>query len=421
MELRAARSTSVVALVVTLCTIGCWGLASLSTVGAARSVRGFDGSTVKVAGFGIKAQLPGSEIGARARIKRFNDGNELHGVRIDYTEFADDRQDPATALSEARRLVTQVGVFALVGDVSQNNPGDYFNQQHVPYFGWAFDNSYCSRDVTDKLYGFGYGGCLTPSDPKEVTGGSDRLRVVVARRSGHAHPTAAIFSNDSQSGHNSVASVASGFDGGGFDIVYAKGAVPPPPVADYTPYVQQLLVADHGKAPDLVMCLLAVECIDIYTQLKANGYTGTYLTALYVDVLVKPLAGSLASVGFVPLSENTPGVTGMKADVEAFKPGAPVDSGVVAGYLSTDMFIQALKKAASKGNSAVTPERVQQAAAHQTWKIKGLAGPVKYPDSTTGPTPACGALVESDGTTWNTIGAYGCTSQRYPMLTKYKN
>jgi hypothetical protein len=26
--------------------------------------------------------------------------------------------------------------------VSQSNNGDYLKQQHVPYFGFAFDNSY---------------------------------------------------------------------------------------------------------------------------------------------------------------------------------------------------------------------------------------------------------------------------------------
>ena len=86
-----------------------------------------------------------------ARFKRFNDTNEIKGVKIKYAEFADDKQDPATALNEARRLVTQDQVFAIVGDVSQFNPVEYFTQQHVPYFGWAFDNTYCSTKPTTTL------------------------------------------------------------------------------------------------------------------------------------------------------------------------------------------------------------------------------------------------------------------------------
>ena len=64
--------------------------------------------------------------------------------RAPSTEFADDKQDAATALSEARRLVSQVGAFAIVGDVSANNPKDYFVQQKVPYFGGGWDATYCS-------------------------------------------------------------------------------------------------------------------------------------------------------------------------------------------------------------------------------------------------------------------------------------
>ena len=64
------------------------------------------------------------------------------------------------------------------------------------------------------------------------------------------------------------------------------------------------------------------------------------------------------------------------------------------------MFIQALKTAAKKGKSDITPENVQKAAANQTWQIKGLAGPTTYPQSTVSAYPACSAEVLSDGTAW---------------------
>ena len=40
------------------------------------------------------------EWGVRGRLKRFNDTNEIPGLKIEYTEFADDKNDPATALTE---------------------------------------------------------------------------------------------------------------------------------------------------------------------------------------------------------------------------------------------------------------------------------------------------------------------------------
>ena len=94
-----------------------------STAGAG-SVRGFDGSTIKIAGYGIKSQLPGTEWGARARVKEFNDSNELKGVKINFLEFDDDGSDPASRCRcTPPRDPDQV--FALVPDVSLQTPGDF--------------------------------------------------------------------------------------------------------------------------------------------------------------------------------------------------------------------------------------------------------------------------------------------------------
>ncbi len=113
----------VTTMVVVVATMAVALAAGIGSAGASRSaVRGFDGSTITVAGLGIKSQLGGAETGAQARIKRFNDTNEIKGVKIDYTELAEDKNDPATALSEARRLVTQTGIFAMVGEISTVSP-----------------------------------------------------------------------------------------------------------------------------------------------------------------------------------------------------------------------------------------------------------------------------------------------------------
>ena len=48
--------------------------------------------------------------------------------------------------------------------------------------------------------------------------------------------------------------------------------------------------------------------------------------------------------------------------MKAVKPDYPLDSGVMYGYMATDMFISALLTAAKKGTSGITPENVQKAA-----------------------------------------------------------
>ena len=385
---------------------------SVGTTKAPKTSRGFDGSTVTVAGMGLKGQLPGAEFGARARIKRFNDANELPGVKIQYTEFADDKGDPATALSEARRLVTDVKALALVGDVSANTPGSYLAQQHVPYFGWAFDDSYCSDAPDDSLWGFGFNGCLVSSHhPKMAPDSYTPLHTYVAKETGKERPTLANFSSDTTSGHASTKSTVA-LTGAGFDVVFSKGIVPPPPTSDYTPYVQRLLASDHGHAPDVIICSLAVDCIPMYKGLRAAGFTGIFQHNLYSDALLAPMKGSVAGTFLVPFDTPNAGLTQLKADVSAVNPSQVIDIGVAGGYFSTDMFIQALKKA--KAGGGISAENVRAAASHMTWEIKGLAGPTRYPESTAIPTPYCVGYTISTGTEWKTVAPFTCSERTFP-------
>jgi ABC-type branched-subunit amino acid transport system substrate-binding protein len=394
-------------------------LVALATVpaasGASTAVRGFDGTTLKVAGFGIKAQLPTSETGARARVERFNRDGEIKGLKLEYVEFADDKQDPATALTEGRRLVTQDQVFAIVGDVSQFNPSEYFAQQQVPYFGWAFDNSYCSHDPSTKLWGFGYTGCIVPSDPSFIGASGMNLYAYAQEKTGKQHPTLAIVGNDSVSSRASMRLAKIYYPKAGFDVVGTFNQMPDPPIADYTPFAQAALTADGGKAPDVIVCALATDCIPLYANIRANRYAGIYVSSLYSNLLVKSMQGSLVQTEFGNPIDSSPGMDRMKADLEAIQPGSgdEIDSGTIAGYSSTDMFIQALKTVAKRGKAAITPANVQAAAARQTWRLEGVAGPTKYPDATVTTVQTCGALFLSDGTQWMTQEPFVCTAKRY--------
>ena len=251
------------------------------TASGAPSVRGFDGKTITTAGLAVAANFADAAIGTQARFKRFNDNNEIKGIKLKFTELADDQQDPARATSEARRLVTQLQVFAIVPSVSAVTPGPYLNQQHVPYFGWGIDNTYCSTPKpSTKLYGFGYNGCIVPADPPYMPDSFVNEYKYVSQKSGKKHPSIVLFSNDNQSGKNASRLQATSAQGAGFKVVYAKGAVPIS-VSDYTPYVQEWLGSDGGKQPDDIHCLLALQCIDIFKQLKPAGFTGTIVASGY--------------------------------------------------------------------------------------------------------------------------------------------
>jgi ABC-type branched-subunit amino acid transport system substrate-binding protein len=400
--------------------MACGVVVGLGAPSAGAQVRGFDGTTITVAGLGIKSQLPLAELGAQARIKRFNDTDEIKGVKLKYTEFADDKQESATALSEARRLVTQEGVFAIVGDESGNNPGDYFAQQHVPFFGGGFDFTYCSNKPSTKVWGFAFAGCIIPDNPEWIGNLGKAPYIYASKKLNKKHPTAVVFGADNDSGKKGNHKFAIGYQGAGFKVVDVQNTVPQPSPADYSPYVQKMLTGDNGHAPDVIFCQMSTDCIPIYTLLRAQGFKGIYVHGIYSDALVKPMAGSVAFGPYVNLQEPTPGYKQMKADMDAFEPGSSskIDFGSLVGYTSTDMLIQALKKVAAKGKSNITPENVQKAASTMTFKIDGIFGPTEYPNATVYSYPACLSMNESDGVKWTTAVPLTCDKTKFSPKTK---
>jgi ABC-type branched-subunit amino acid transport system substrate-binding protein len=406
-----------------LATLGICAVVAVSAIGltstqGAAQVPGFDGSTIKVAGYGL-SELPSVPIGAKARIKEFNDAQEIKGVKIEFADYADDKSDPATALSEARRLVSQEQVFAIVPEVSVATPGEYLAQQKIPVFGGGFSAPYCSAKPTTTLWLFGYLGCQVTDKPTIARDTEANILEYVQKATGKQHPTVAQLSADDAVGHAANELFRATFEGnpGWGKLVYNQAAFPPPssPVGDLSPYVQALETSNNGKAPDFIRCS-PVACVGLYQQLRASGYTGEFEHNIYTDLLVKPFEGSIVAIPHHNLNETgNAALEKLKASVAEISPGTKLDTGIIDGYLSTDMFIQALKKAAKGGKSNITRDRVQKAASTMTWQIKDLAGPTRYPASTVTPTPLCREVVKSDGTQWVTVVPFSCNDKGYKI------
>jgi ABC-type branched-subunit amino acid transport system substrate-binding protein len=384
--------------------------------GSAASSRGFDGHTIKVAGISELSNFAGAEIGSEARFKRANDTNELNGIKIQFQEMANSNFDPATALSEVRRLVTQDQIFAIVPDLSAENPGPYLTQQQVPFLGFAFDAAYCSPTPSTSIWGFGYNGCLVPTNPQQMPDSFANIFKYVSTKTGKQHPSIALFSADDQSGKDATRFNASAAQGAGFNVVYAKGAFPTT-TTDYSPYVQQWLSSDGGKAPDAIDCLAATQCIQTFQATKAAGYQGVFYTPLgNIDALAKAMAGSFTA-SFYNTAPNT-GLSQMQADFQAFKPGTTLTGySNVPAYFAADMFIQAVKKVGSN----VTPQAVQKALSTISWQIPGLVGPINYPASSAVPTPACTEVLGAapDGSGYQILEPYSCTNHPLPINPKF--
>lgn len=382
-----------------------------------------EGGVIKVGGIGYVANYGDAAIGAQARLQRANDTNEVKGYKFQWTEFADDKNDPATALSETRRLVTQDGIFALI-DVSLATPGDFLTQQQVPWFGPGYDATYCP-DKGVKGWGFSVYGCILRLDAKRAYGTTFSLLKKEVASKGITNPTIALIGTDAQSGKSGIAQSASAAQGAGIDVVYAKGTIPAPPavVGDYSPYIQAMLTSNNGKAPDIIYSQAPPTIsLSLFNGLKGAGFTGTIISPYYSKLLQKTLAGSYVFMQFAGYETQSKGVDQFKADVEKFKPGTPGSLTLAGGYFGADMFIQAVK-GALKSNKTLMTAAVQKYASGMTYYIKDTIGPTKYPSSYNIPDLACNVLdhVNDDGSGFTLAQPYTCTTKTVPILPKFKD
>jgi ABC-type branched-subunit amino acid transport system substrate-binding protein len=407
-KLSRARTATALTVVVAV-IVAVTGSAGARSRVRQQSAPGFDGKTIKVSGLGFAANFFDAPIGAEARFKVANDTAELgKGVKIEFGEFADDKADYATSTNEARRLVEQEGVFAIVPMISATAPGEYMNQRKVPYFGWGFDKSYCGKG--DKLYGFGFSGCVLPPDPEKVADFSAGNPYKILTEKGIKNPTIAAIGSDSPAGKTSMKSFIAQATGSGLKVVWAKPVLPPPPAVtgDYSPYVQQILESNNGKGPDMVFLAAGLnDGLAMPKALRAAGYQGLIMTSYYSDALLKGLADTYIATSFAPFESHTKGIDNVVADIKAFKSDAKPSATMAVGYFAADFFVKAVKKLGVKN---LTREKLQQTAAHMTYQIPDTVGPTQYPRAFQALNSYCAGTVYDDGTQFTVAAPFHCTN-----------
>jgi hypothetical protein len=128
------------------------------------------------------------------------------------------------------------------------------------------------------VYGFSFYGCL--SDASKTIGDAGRAAYTyVSQQTGKKKPTILLFTVDDDAGKSAVRTQAAAYRGAGFDVVGENTEKGPPPVGDYTPYIQHYMTSDHGNPPDAMLCLTAVQCINVHDGLDAAGYKGIYISS----------------------------------------------------------------------------------------------------------------------------------------------
>jgi len=382
--------------------------------GAQSSVRGVTSSEIKVGGIGVASLYGDGNKAAQARFDLAAKNKEIPGGRkITSVGFADDKQTTDINTQEGRRLVDQERVFAVVPAITPVlGAAPYFNQQKVPTIGWGIAAGYC--DAANQ-YVFGFTGCLVanpPTYPGNTWGELINQQLKGAGKGGAKGKTAAVITEDSDSGRSGVQTISATAEAVGMDVVYQKTAIPAPPatVSDYSPYVQDIMTSNSGKAPDVVFLVLTAQnVLGLGRALSQAGFTGIQTNAVAYDPRLIQIANGWSA--FTQFATPEAQSSEMKTMVDAITAAGvtTISQPVLAGYISADMFVQILKKVGKN----LTPERFQKVAAKFKYEMPNVVGPTYYPASFKAGAP-CGQLATSNGTAFTVTAPYAC----YDLLTE---
>jgi ABC-type branched-subunit amino acid transport system substrate-binding protein len=371
------------------------------TTAAKGAVRGVTPTTITVAGLGTSALYGDAAVGAKARFDRANAEGGVNGRTIVFSGITDDGGDPAANKAAIEKL-TGGDVFAVVPTVSADLAGanDLVNAQ-MPYFGWALSSDFCGNG-----FGFGFSGCIAASG---VT--SNIWGLVVKKSFTSPNPsgnTAAILTDDSPAGRYALRSTTSDLKAAGLEVTYGKAVLPVPSAGDFAPVIKDALVSNGGKPPRAFFVVGSYSSITgVQQALRDGGYFGTFTNLMQYDPnLVAEAAGASVFVQTAPVevAANNAAMKQLVADVQKAAPDQAINQSVVAGYLSADMFLAAVKKT---GKDLTAGRLVTAANKKFTYELPGVAGPTKFPAAHSVPTP-CGSLVRSDGTTFKILTPYTC-------------
>jgi ABC-type branched-subunit amino acid transport system substrate-binding protein len=379
---------------------------AVGTAGAgvkAATTRGITKNSITVGAL-VSEQVFGASVkGAQARFDRENAKGGVFGRKIKIGTIADDKFDPTTNVQVSRQLVTSDQVFAVVPVVTVVlGAGDYFAQQKVPFYGWGISPQFCGNQ-----WGFGFTGCVSPTVPKY----SNPFMPLAAAKALNKDPkglTLALQAEDTDAAKSGNATLASAAETMGMKVVYNKANIPAPPATtgDFTPFVQDIMTSNGGKAPDIVILLLASipSTLGLQKGLQDAGFKGPIEnTQTYDTQLAAPSKGGSVYVQFgaFETADTVPGVKQMTADFT--KAGVAPSVLAAVGYFSADMFINALKKTGKN----LTVEAFQKVSSKLKYNVKNTAGPTTFPKDSEAP-GTCGTLVTSNGTGYDVTVPYFC-------------
>ncbi|MGH9071862.1 MAG: ABC transporter substrate-binding protein [Acidimicrobiales bacterium] len=324
--------------------------------------------------------------GARAYFNMVNAEGGVDGRRIKVATDLDDQTDPATDIDQARALVTQDKVFAVVPVASPEfSAGPYLAAQGVPTFG--YDINPTAQWAGPTMFGQD-GSFIDPS-------GIDVSGPFLAKQLGKSR--IAVLSYSVPQSAQCAAGQAASFGRFGFDVAVMDSSLPIG-VFDLSADIARISAAHVGL---VVMCMdptgnsavsqaLHRAGLGGVAQYWLNGYDQASLASSS-----SPYAGVYLSPGYVPFEEasSSPGLQSYLAQMQRYFPKVAISEASLAGWISAAMFVKGLQLA----GPVLTRARLVAAVNSLTdFTADGIEPPVDWHQAHTGPgTYNCNAWVRA--------------------------
>jgi len=338
----------------------------------------------------LAAEFSQAVYGAKAYFAYINSQGGVAGHKIDLKYEADDTGSPTNDTTQARNLVEQDHVFAVVAVGTPFFSGaSFLKAEDVPTFGYVV-----TTDWNNALNEFGaYGSYLAYNT-------SSPIAVYVARQL-HATSVGVLAYNIAASSEDACASVVQGLASAGIhvgyqDLAYPYGGNP-------TPDVLQMKAAHV----DLVIsCMEGSDNLQVDESMHQNGMSGfhsEWLTGYdrgQVAANASVMQGVIYLEQHVPFEAATafpgkyPGMETYLNTMAKYEPKYKYNELSMQGYINAVQFVQGLKEVTSVGEP-ITRQNLINAINKETAFTGGLTTPVNWTNAhTSAPPPYCSAFVE---------------------------
>lgn len=365
------------------------------------TTRGITDESIKVGGIQYGVYFGDAAKGVEARIKLANDAGGVHGRTIEFIGAKEDDNDPTKDQDLVRSLVEQDEVFALLPVMSGGfGAGDYVKENNIPMFGYGINPAFCEIQSS-----FGITGCVT--NPSLKVGSNALGTALVDYFDGDTDKSIAFIAEDNDAGRGGLVLLEASVADKGFDVVYAKPALPAPPeqAGDVSPFVADLLTSDNGKAPDVIYLQATLSGTKIADALQQGGYKGMIITPSYSPLL-------LGSPGYNDIFINTqfgmdptiPANAEMMKAVAAIYPDQEISLALVAGYYSADMFLKALD---ANGKDLTVESFLKTLNDGFSYEAEGVVGKSTWPENHDSPV-ACSVMTKVENNAFQAIQSLIC-------------